>query len=167
MRIKSILFFTAFVVLIIAIQSCKKKPTPVTPTPPAVLPPSFSFTALGITTSGVQYTISNPTYGPLQITGLAGDSSGGHRQTVTIVVNNVVNLAGTFTLSTTNTGVYTSGTNTIRYSTNASNVGTINISKVDMTNRLMSASYNFVAEQTAPSNTGSGTISGSFTNVGF
>jgi hypothetical protein len=164
------LLYTVLIVLIFSIitTSCKKK-TPPTPTPPTPTPVTnqFSITAFGITTQGVQYTITNPTTGPLQITGACGDSASSNHQTVVITINNAVNAAETFTLSSSNTGVYTTGTNTSRYTTNTSNTGSINITKVDMANRLMSASYSFVAQQYYPSMGSSGTISGSFTNVGF
>ncbi len=124
---------------------------------------------MGITTSGVQYTISNPTAGPLQITGSNAGSNSNY-QTVVITVDNTVNAAGTFTLNTTasnssDNGVYTSST--FSYNTNATHTGTITLSKVDMVNRVMSASFSFSAIEFNPDNNSSGTISGSFTNVSF
>ena len=166
MRIRSIPFFTVITVFTFVILSCKKKPTPAPSSPPAPIV-SFSINALGITTQGVQYSISNPTTGPLQISGACGDINSGNSQTVVITINSAVNAVGTFTLSSSNTGVYTTGTNSIRYTTNTSNTGTINITKIDMTKRLMSASYSFVAQQYYPSLGSSGTISGSFSDVGF
>lgn len=149
--------------------SCKKKPIPA-PTPtPVNVPPSYSFTALGVTTTGVQYGISNPNTGPLVITGASGTSGNSNYQTVQITVNSAVNSIGSYSLTSTNgnSGVYTTGDNSIKYSTNATCTGTLNVSKIDMANRLMSASFNFVAQQYYPSVGSKGTISGSFTDIGF
>jgi hypothetical protein len=170
MKIKASILFT-LILLAVAILSCKKKTTPAATPTPTVIPPSFSFTALGITTTGVQYTISNPTGGPFQVTGSNTGSSSNY-QTVVITVSNGsdITVPGTFTLNTTasnnsDNAVYTSGT--FSYSTNASHTGTITFSKVDMVNRVMSASFSFSAQEYSPNNSSSGTISGSFTNVGF
>ncbi len=171
MKTRSRFFFIALSMLLfsVVVQSCKKTPAPTTSTPPTASVPSFSFIALGITTTGVQYTVTNTMpSGPLQITA-SNAANNSNYQTVQITLNNAVTSPGTFTLSPSlsNTGLYTSGSNTIKYSTNATNVGTITITKVDMVNNLMSASYNFVAQQYSPTIGNSGTISGSFTNVGF
>lgn len=151
-------------------SSCAKKT--VTPTPAPISPaPTYTFNAMGITATGVQYTISNPTNGPLQITGSNATASGNsNEQTVTITINNAVNSVGTYTLSSSvnNSGVYTSGANSIRYSTNSSPyVGTLNITKYDANNKLMSVSFNFVAQETSPSTNLQGTIYGSFDNISF
>jgi len=151
--------------------SCAKKTTPAptsTPTPVT----TYSFSASGITTTGVQYNISNNTNaGVLQITGSNATASGNsNEQTVVVTINSSVNSVGSYTLSssTNNTGVYTSGSNTFKYSTNSSPyIGTLNITKIDMTNKIISASYNFVAQETMPTTSGQTTISGSFANVGF
>jgi len=150
-------------------SSCAKKT--VTPTPAPVSPaPTYTFSAMGITATGVQYTISNQTQS-LQITGSnASASTSGNEQVVTITINNAVNSVGTYTLSSSvnNSGVYTSGGNSFRYSTSSSPyVGTLNITKYDATNRLMSVSFNFNAQETSPSNNLQGTIYGSFANIGF
>ncbi|MFI5141394.1 MAG: DUF6252 family protein [Bacteroidia bacterium] len=150
--------------------SCSKNTT-TTPTPTPITPtPSYTFSAMGITAAGVQYTISNQTAGPLKITGTTGNGTGGNDQSVVITINSVVNSVGTYTLSssTNNTGVYTSGTNSIRYSTNTSpNVGTLTISKYDAANRVMSVSFSFNAQQYYPTVGSSANVYGSFTNVGF
>jgi hypothetical protein len=152
-------------------SSCAKKT--VTPTPAPITPvPTYTFSAMGITTTGVQYTISNQTQS-LQITGSnASASTSGNEQVVTITINNAVNSVGTYTLSSSlnNSGVYTSvsGGTTFRYSTSSSPyVGTLNITKYDATNRLMSVSFNFNAQETSPSNNLQGSIYGSFANIGF
>jgi hypothetical protein len=171
MKIRNNIVFTVLIVLVVATLSCKKKPAPATPPSPTVLPPSFSFTAFGITTAGVQYTINNPTGGPFQVTGSNGSNNSNY-QTVVITVSNgsEITTPGTFTLNTaasnsSDNAVYTSGT--FSYNTNASHTGTITFSKVDMANRVISASFSFSAIEYSPSNNNSGTISGSFTNVGF
>ncbi|HXD94545.1 MAG TPA: hypothetical protein VNX01_15170 [Bacteroidia bacterium] len=151
--------------------SCAKKPTP-TPAPAPVSPaPTYTFNAMGVTATGVQYSISSQTQS-LQITGSnASANNNGNEQTITITINNAVNSVGSYTLSATNnnTGVYTSGSNTFRYSTgNSPYVGTLNITKYDATNRVMSVSFNFDALETFPT-AGSqhGTIYGSFDNISF
>src|ERR1700756_5144568 len=158
-----IVFFTA--------TSCKKKNTTTTTTPaPTGTTTSYTFNAMGITATGVQYTITNPTAGPLKIVGNNGNGTGGNYQTVTITINSAVNSTGSYTLSAAynNSGVYTSGTNTMRYSTgSAPYVGTLNVTKIDMTNKIMSATFNFNALEYFPNNNGSGNIYGSFDNVGF
>src|SRR6185312_143197 len=128
-------------------SSCAKK-TATTPAPAPVTPvTSYTFNALGVTATGVQYSISNPTTGPLKITGSNASASGnGNEQTVVITINNAVNSVGSFTLSSSvnNSGVYTSGSNSFKYSTgNSPYVGTLNITKYDAANKLMSVSFNF------------------------
>jgi hypothetical protein len=153
------------------LSSCAKKPTPApTPTPTPVT--TYTFSAFGVTATGVQYNISNnTTAGVLQINASnATASANSNEQTVTITINSAVNSVGIYTLSssTNNTGVYTSGSNTFKYSTNSSPyVGTLNITNIDMTNKIMSATYNFNPQQYYPSVGGSGNVSGSFTNIGF
>ena len=150
--------------------SCSKKTTTTTTPAPVTTAPSYTFNALGITATGVQYSISNPNTGPLVITGITGNGSSGNDQSVTITINTSVNSTGTYTLSgsTNNTGEYTSGTNTIRYKTNSSpNVGTLTISKYDGTNRKMSVSFSFNVQQYYPSVGNSGAVYGSFDKLGF
>ncbi len=171
MRIKSILLFSALLVLVVATLSCKKKSPAPTPTPTAI-PPTFSFTALGIAATGVQYTITNPQGGPLQVTGSNASNTSNYQTVQITVTGGSITAPGTFTLNATassggNSGVYTSGSGSFLYNTNASHTGSITVSKVDMVNRLISASFNFSAQEYTPTNTSSGTISGSFTNVGF
>jgi hypothetical protein len=153
--------------------SCKKTttPTPVaTPTPSPSA--SYTFNAMGVTATGVQYSILSGTQS-LQITGSNATASGnGNEQTVVITINNAVNSTGSYTLnaSVNNTGVYTSGgsTNPMKYSTGSSPyVGTLNITNYDATNRLMSVSFSFNAQEYSPNTSSSGTIYGSFANVGF
>jgi|GEM_PF-1926688 hypothetical protein len=162
-------FFIGAVVILLSVffttTGCKKTPTPVTPPAPTPVT-TYTFNAFGVTATGVQYVISNPTTGPLQITGTNGNGD----QKVTITISSAVNSVGSYTLSATNNnaGNYTSGTNTIRYSTGASPyVGTLNITKYDATNRLMSVSFNFNAQEYFPNASSSGTINGSFDNIGF
>lgn len=165
-----ILVAGALTTMFFTTTSCSKKSTP-TPTPAPVSPaPTYTFNAFGVTATGVQYTISNPNTGPLQITGSNGNGTNSSDQTVVITINSAVNSVGSYTLSSSNnnTGVYTTGSNTIRYATNSSPyVGTLTISKIDMTNRVMSASFNFNAQQTMPNTSGSGNIYGSFSNISF
>ena len=66
-----------------------------------------------------------------------------------------------------NSGMYTSGGNTVRYTTNATNTGNLFITNIDMIHRTISGSYSFTAQQYFPTTGSSGTISGSFTNLGF
>ena len=157
--------------MVFTTTSCAKKTTPApAPTPTPVT--TYTFNAFGVTATGVQYNISNnTTAGVLQITASnATASANSNEQTVTITINSAVNSVGSYTLSssTNNTGVYTSGSNTFKYSTNNSpNVGTLNITKIDMVNKIMSATYNFNPQQYYPSVGGSGNVSGSFDNIGF
>jgi hypothetical protein len=148
-----------------ATSSCAKKTT--TPTPaPVSTTPSYTFNAMGVTATGVAYTVSNPTTGPMQIKAV----NGGGDQTITITVSSTINSMGTYTLATqyNNSGVYTSGSNTFRYTTNSSPyIGTLTVSKIDMTNKIMSASFSFNAQQYFPNPSNSGTVYGSFDNIGF
>jgi hypothetical protein len=178
MQSKSIIRFDTLIILVFVfiVLSCAKKTTPAptpTPTPPTV--PIYSFTAFGITANGVQYTISNPPAGPMVITGTFGISTDNNYQTVQITVNNAVNAPAAYTLNapagtTTNgIGVYTTGPvpGNFAYNTNTTHTGNINITKVDMVNSLMSASFSFVGLEYAPAVTGTVSVSGSFTNISF
>ena len=170
-------FFNALIVLVIAstIQSCAKKTTTPTPVPTNNLPPSYSFTAFGITANGVNYSVSNTyTTSPLVITGTYGNTTDANYQTVQITIPGGVIAPTTFTLNAAassggNVGIYTDGPypNTANYNTNAGHTGILNITKVDLMNRLMSVSFNFVAQQYASANSGTVTVSGSFANIGF
>ena len=148
--------------------SCKKSTPAATPTPTNVQP-TYSFTALGVTATGVVYTISNPTTGPMVITGVYGASGDPTYQTVQITVNSAVSSVGSYSLTSTNgnSGVYTTGNGSFKYSTNATSTGVLNITKIDMTNRLVTASFSFNAQQYYPSVGGTGVISGSFADIGF
>ncbi len=157
---------TLFVLFFIT-PSCGKKTTPAPATNVAITP-TYTFNAMGITATGVQYSVSNPITGPLKI---SGSNAGGNTnyQTVEITINSAVNAAGTYPLSSSsgNTGIYTSGGNTVRYETNATNTGNLIITNINMTNKTISGSYNFTAQQYFPTTGSSGSIYGSFTNLGF
>jgi hypothetical protein len=149
--------------------SCGKKTTPA-PATNVVTTPTYTFSAFGITATGVQYSITNPNTGPLKISASNSSSSNStNYQTVDITINSAVNSVGTYPLSSSsgNTGLYTSGGNTVRYTTNATYTGNLTISSIDMIHKTITASYNFSAHQYYPSSGSGGSISGSFTNVSF
>ncbi len=149
-------------------SSCGKKTTPA-PATNVVTTPTYTFSAFGITATGVQYNISNPNTGPLKISASNASSNSTNYQTVDITINSAVNSIGTYPLSSSsgNTGLYTSGGNTVRYTTNATYTGNLTISSIDMIHKTITASYNFSAQQYYPSSGSGGSISGSFTNVSF
>jgi hypothetical protein len=177
MKTRTNSFFNSLIVLVVAfnIQSCTKKTTTPTPVPTNNLPPSYSFTAFGITANDVNYNVSSSTLSsPLVITGTYGNTTDANYQTVQITIPTGVSAPTTFTLNAATSsggdvGIYTDGPypNTANYNTNAGHTGILNITKVDLTNRLMSASFNFVAQQYASANTGTVSVSGSFANIGF
>lgn len=152
--------------------SCGKKPTPATPTP-VVLTPTFTFTAFGITCAGVQYSISIPANPPTIITGSNGDNTAGNYQMVQITLSSNISSTGAYTLnSPVGSGgciaEYASGASpSFTYNTNATHTGTFNVTKIDNVAKTISASYSFVAQQYNSANTGTVSVSGSFTNVSF
>ena len=148
--------------------SCGKKTTPA-PATNVITTPTYTFSAFGVTATGIVYNITNPAAGPLHISASNASSNSSNYQTVDITINSAVNLSGTYPLSSSsgNTGVYTSGGNTVRYTTNAINTGNLIITSINTTNKTISGSYNFTAQQYYPSTGNSGTISGSFTNLGY
>ena len=174
MKIRNILLIHAGVILVLAFTttSCKKKTTPPAPTPTASVP-SYSFTAGGITIAGVQYTISNPSNGPLVITATNGLlSTNANYQMIQITVNDVVQQSGTisFALNSTagatngNVGLYTSGPET--YNTDSGHTGNVSLT-VDVTNRKISATFSYSTVRYNSPNINTIAVSGSFTNVGY
>jgi hypothetical protein len=157
----------ALLVLSFIAPACGKKTTPAAATN-VTTTPTYTFNAFGITATGVQYGVSNPNTGPLKISGSNANGNTNY-QTVEVTINSAVNAVGTYPLSSSsgNTGIYTSGGNTVRYSTNATNTGNLIITSINMVNKTISGSYNFTAKQYYPSTGNSGSISGSFSNLGF
>ncbi|MHB8260438.1 MAG: hypothetical protein ACYDEC_09220 [Bacteroidia bacterium] len=172
MRLKNTLLIYPLLSLGLIMLSCAKKTTPATPTPTAI-PPTFTFTAFGITCTGVQYSISNGINPPSIITGSNGDNTASNYQMVQITISSNISSTGAYTLSSpVGSGgciaEYATGASpSITYNTNASHTGTLNVTKIDNVARTMSASYSFVAQQYNSANTGTVSVSGSFTDVGF
>ena len=166
-------------VFIMMLTACAKKAAVAAGPSPTVTLPNFSITAGGITTSGIQYSISNPGNGVMVITGTNGSSSNTNYQMVQITVNDNISSTSSWTLNTSvnsspapysngNIGQFTSGQSpSLTYNTNSSCTGTINFTKVDMTAKQISASFSFNAAQYGSQNTSTITVSGSFSNVGF
>lgn len=161
---KNLFVFSAIALLIAGSIGCSKSSgnnSSSSTNPTGGSTPSFSATINGSSTTlgaTANYNASNALTIIATGTGSSPD---------VIVLNVTATATGSYTLNTTNSGVLNVGSTGIKYSTDATHTGTVNLTTLTTTgstgSRVAAGTFNFTASQVSPSGSGTATVtSGSF-----